>query len=58
MHSGGDLAMCLGDFNRHVGVHIDGFHRVHGRYGVGQMNFNERMSLEFCPDKELCVPNK
>ena len=25
MHSVGDLVMCLGDFNGHVGRHIDGF---------------------------------
>ena len=23
MHSAGDLVMCLGDFNGHVGRHID-----------------------------------
>ena len=36
MHSAGDLVMCLGDFSGHVGRHIDGFHGVHGGYGVGQ----------------------
>ena len=29
MHSADDLVMCLGDFNRHVGRHIDGFDGVH-----------------------------
>ena len=33
MHSAGDLVMFLGDFNGHVGRHIDGFH---GGYGVGR----------------------
>ena len=46
--------MCLGDFNGHVGRHIDGFH---GGYGVVQRNFEERMLLEFCLEKELCVLN-
>ena len=31
MHSTGDLVMCLGDINGHVGRHIDGFDGVHGR---------------------------
>ena len=31
-----DLVMYFGDFNRHVGRHIDGFDGVHGGYGVGQ----------------------
>ena len=35
MHSADDLVMCLGDFNGHVGRHIDG---VHGGYGVGESN--------------------
>ena len=30
MHSAGDLAMCLGDINGHIGRHIDGFDGVHG----------------------------
>ena len=25
MHSAGDLVMCLGDFNGHIGSHADGF---------------------------------
>ena len=37
MHSAGDLALCLNDFNGHVGRHIDGFHGVHGGYGVGSV---------------------
>ena len=32
MHSAGDLVMCLGDFNGHVGKHIDGFD---GGYCIG-----------------------
>ena len=33
MHSVDDLVMCLGDFDEHIGRHIDGFD---GGYGVGQ----------------------
>ena len=33
MHTAGDLVMCLGDINGHVGRHIDGFGVVHGGYG-------------------------
>ena len=38
MHSAGELVMCLGVFNGHVGRHIDVFDGVHGGYGVGQRN--------------------
>ena len=49
----GDLIMCLGDFNGHVGRHIDGFHidgvdGVHEGYGVCQRSLEGRMLLEFC----------
>ena len=37
-----DLVMCLGDFNRFIGRHINGFDGAHGRYGVGQRNLEER----------------
>ena len=57
MHSTGDLVVCLGDINWHVGRHIDRFDGVHARYGVGQRNFEGRMLLEFCLEKELCVSN-
>ena len=57
MHSADDLIMCLGDFNGHVGMHIDGFDGVHRGYGVGQRNFEGRILLESCPEKELCVSN-
>ena len=47
----------MGDFNGHVGRHIDGFDVVHGGYGVGQRNLEGRTLLEFCLEKELCVSN-
>ena len=52
MYSTGDLAICLGDFNGHVGRYIDGFS---GQYGLEQKNLEGRMLLEFCLEKELCV---
>ena len=51
MHSADDLVMSLGDFNGHVGRHIDGGH------GVDQGNSEGRMLLGFCLEKELCVTN-
>ena len=36
MHFIDYLFMRLGDFNGHVGMHIDGFDKVHGGYDVGQ----------------------
>ena len=38
MHSVDDLVMCLGDFNGHIGRHIDGLDAVYGGCGVGQKN--------------------
>ena len=57
MHSADDLVMCVSDLNGHVGRHIDGFHGVHGGYGVGQRNLEGRMLLEFFPEKQLGVSN-
>ena len=53
--SAGDLVVCLGGFNGHIGMHIDGFDGVDGGCGIGQRNFEGRMLLEFCLEKELCV---
>ena len=41
MPSANDLDMCLGDFNGHIGRHIDGFAGARGGYGVGQRNIQE-----------------
>ena len=49
IHSASDLVMCLGDFNRLIGRHID------RGYGVGQMNLEGEMLLGFCLKKKLCV---
>ena len=43
MRTAGDLVVCLGGINGHIGRHIDGFDGVHGGYGVGQKNFERRM---------------
>ena len=55
MHCEDDLVMYFGDINGHVGSHIDGYHELHGGYGVGQKNIEGRMLLELCLEKELCV---
>ena len=52
MHSADDLHICLGDINGHIGRHIDGLYEGHG---VGQRNFKGKMTLEFCPEKEICA---
>ena len=54
-HSAGNLVMCLGDINGHIGRRNDGFDRVNGWYGVGQMSSKGRMLFQFCLEKELCV---
>ena len=35
--------MCMGDFNGHVGRHIDGLDGVQRRYDAGQRNLEGRM---------------
>ena len=55
MDSADDVVMCLGDFNGHVGRHIDRFYGMHGGYGVCQRNMERK--LEFCLEKKLCVSN-
>ena len=55
MHSADDLIMCLGDFNGHVGRHIDEFDGVHGGCGVGERNFDGRMLLVLYGDGIMCV---
>ena len=57
VHSADDLVISLGDFNGHVGWHIDEFDGVHGGYGLGQRNLDGRMLLEFCLEKVLCLSN-
>ena len=47
----------LGDFNGHAGEEIEGFEGVHGGNEIGQRNAEGRMLLEFCDERELCVPN-
>ena len=57
MQSADDLVMCLGDFNGHVGRHINGFDGLHRGYCVGHRNLEGRMLLEFCLENKLCVSN-
>ena len=54
MYSAGDFVMCLGDFNGHVGRHIDGFDGVHGGYGEGQRNLEGRMLLVLLGEGIMC----
>ena len=54
MHCADYLVMCWGDFSGHIARHIYGFLWVHGGYCVGQTNFEGRMLLELCLEKELC----
>ena len=53
MHFAGDLVICLGDIDRYVGWHVDGFDGVHGGYGIAQRKLEGIMILEFCLEKEL-----
>ena len=45
--------VCLGDFIEHFIRHINRFDRVHGWYGIGKMDFEEKMLFVFCLEKEL-----
>ena len=52
-----ELVLGLGDFNGHVGKCAEGFESIHGGYGIGKINAEGRMLLDFCDHKELCVAN-
>ena len=43
----GKVILGVGDFNGHVGRRIDGLKGVHGGYGFGKRNVEERRLLEF-----------
>ena len=53
MNSVDDLVVCLGDFNGHMGRHIDGFDGVHGGYDVS--NLEGRLLLVLHREKLMCV---
>ena len=52
-----ELVLGLGDFNGQVGKCAEGFESIHGGYGIGKINAEGRMFLDFCDHKELCVAN-
>ena len=52
-----ELVLRLEDFNGHVGKCAKGFEGIHGGHGIGKRNAGERMLLDFCDQKELCVAN-
>ena len=52
-----EVVFGLGDFNGHVGEEVEGFEGVHEGNGIGMRNAKERMLLEFCDKRELCVAN-
>ena len=56
-HSMGELVLSMGDFNGHVGKRIEGYEGVHAEKGTGERKVEEKMLLEFCDEKELCVAN-
>ena len=53
----GEVVLGVEDFIGHAGRRIDGFEGVHGRYGIGERNVEERRLIEFCDKKKLCVAN-
>ena len=52
------MTLGIGDFNGHVGKKVDRFEGVHGRNEIAEQNWEDRMLLEFCNQKDLCVTNK
>ena len=52
-----ELVLGLGDFNGHVGKCAEGFEGIHGGYGIGKINAEGRLLLNFCDQKELCAAN-
>ena len=57
MLSADDLVMFMGDFNGHVGRHIDGFDGVHGGYGVGQRNFGRKNAIRVLSGEGIMCDN-
>ena len=55
MYMAGYLVMCLGDFNGHIGRHIDVFDGCHGGYGEGQRNLEGGMLLVLSEQGIMCV---
>ena len=55
--SPGEMVLGLRDFYWHVRRQIDGFQSVHRGYVIGKKTVDERRLLEFCHEKELCVPS-
>ena len=53
----GKLVLGMGDFYGHVGKRIQGYEDLHGGNRIGERNMEEKMLLEFCDEKELCVAN-
>ena len=47
--------MCMGDFNGHVGRHIDGIDGAHGGYCVGQRNLEGKMLPDFSGERFICA---
>ena len=54
MHSLGELFLCFGDINGHVGRHSNRFVCVSGRFGFGfQIKFCRKIVLEFWVKKDV-----
>jgi len=52
-----ELMMLVGDLNGHVGAISDGYEGVHGGFGYGQRNEEEKMILEIADALELVICN-
>lgn len=52
-----DMLYLLGDFYARVGADRDSWTTCIGHFGVGKMNENGQMLLEFCSFHNLCVTN-
>ena len=55
MNSVDNLVLCMGNFNGHMGRHIDGLHWVYGGNGEGQKNLNRRMLLVLPGERNMNI---
>ncbi|XP_058211575.1 uncharacterized protein LOC131323748 [Rhododendron vialii] len=53
----GEKLFIRGDFNGHVGVHKQGYEKVHGGFGFGDLNEGGRRILDFAVAFDLIVEN-
>ena len=56
-HHTSEIIIGMGDNSGHVGRNIDGFHKFHEGFCIGERYQEGRMPLQFCDAEHLCIAN-